>query len=170
MRVEGGRLVPCDAFGRHRLSALPDGTTLAVTFVRDRTHRHIAWYFSELARLWETLPESEADAPWAASPDTLRKHALISCGYCVSSAIVADNEAQAERIMRSLVSSGMATHGYALGTCHGCVATIYYPESQSYTAMGHERFKASVRDTLDWIVRKIGAEKGKSPVPVDSEA
>ena len=38
------------------------------------------------------------------------------------------------------------------------VVSMWTPESQSYKAMGKERFNKSKSDVLDWIAKVIGAD------------
>lgn len=148
-RVHGGALVP---IGRHA-ETLTEGETVYVTIDRERSdasHRHeFAW----LKQAWESLPESLAGEPWAASPEHLRKYALIQCGYCdVREVVVADGD-DAKRVMafvRPLVDR------YAIVAASGPVVRIYTARSQSRRAMGKADFQESKTRIMDWVAQLLG--------------
>jgi len=103
-----------------------------------------------------SLPESEMSQPWAETPETLRKHALIATGYHQTLVLDCGANAPALRVKAALVASEARAHGYAIGQVRGPVVTIWAPESQSVRAMGGDRFRASKAAILDWIAAKIG--------------
>jgi hypothetical protein len=96
-----------------------------------------------VAEAWRNLPDSEQDAPWAASPETLRKHALICSGYAHSAAVDAGSAAAAQRMVPLLTSLATSAHGYALVKVSGASVVVWTPESQSVRAMGPQRFQES---------------------------
>ena len=66
-----------------------------ITSRSSRSHRHV---FAELDAAWATLPEHLATAPWAANPDTFRKHLLIVCGYSNARVITTASPVEARHI------------------------------------------------------------------------
>lgn len=122
-----------------------------------KSHRH---QFAEIKDLWETLPESMQDLPYARSPTALRKHALMATGYYDAETIDAGTEAAAERVAAMAKRWTDTTHGYSIVQVRGPIVTIYTPQSQSYKAMGAELFKESKSRVLDWINQKIQEPRG----------
>lgn len=135
---------------------IPDGETVTVTIERQRSgksHRH---QFAWVKDAWMNLPEHLADMPWAETAEHMRKHALIATGFHQTYTLDCGSEASARRVKAVLVSAEAHAHGYAIGRVRGPVVQIWTPESQSYRAMGGERFKASKAAILDWIAAQIG--------------
>lgn len=119
----------------------------------DATHRH---QFAWVNDAWLNLPEEHRDQPWAETAETLRKHALIATGFHQTYTLDCGGNATAQRIKGALVAAEARGHGYAIGRVRGTVLTIWTPESQSYRAMGGERFKASKAAIMEWIAEKLG--------------
>ena len=138
------------------LPDIPDGEIVSVTIERGRSgqsHRHqFAWVHDA----WLTLPEAVRDMPWAETAETMRKHALIATGFHQTYTLDCGGEAPARRVKAALVAAEAGKHGYALGRVRGPVVTIWTPESQSYRAMGGDRFKASKTAIMDWIAAQLG--------------
>lgn len=135
---------------------LDEGEIVTVSIERGRSeasHKHqFAWIKSAHA----SLPEAMMDAPWAETPETLRKHALIVCGFHQSYTLDCGGEATARRVKAALVSAEAGKHGYAIGRVRGPVVTVWTPESQSVRSMGGKRFSESKAAILDWIAAQIG--------------
>lgn len=117
------------------------------------SHNH---QFAEIHDLWANLPISHAQAPYAASAEAFRKHGLIVTGYCdvVTFSFATDEEAkeQAPKIAE-LARRGRDKRDpefYALVVARGPLVVCSTPESQSYRAMGKDRFNASKAAVLDW--------------------
>ena len=135
---------------------LDDGETVFVTIERCRSgpsHRH---QFAWVKDAWATLPERLSQMPWAETPETLRKHALIATGFHQTYTLDCGAVASARRVKAALVAAEARAHGYALGRVVGPVVTVWTPESQSYRAMGAKRFAESKAAILDWIAAQIG--------------
>ena len=133
-----------------------DGETVFVSVERGRSgnsHRH---QFAWLHDAWHSLPESEQNQPYAETPETLRKHALIATGYNQTAVIDCGANATALRIKAHMIAAETRAHGYALAQVRGTVLTVWTPESQSVRAMGGERFQASKTAIMDWIAANIG--------------
>lgn len=144
---------------RLQTNALPDlddGEIVMVTIERGRSlksHRH---QFAWINDAWANLPERLQGMPWAETPETLRKHALIATGFHQTLVLDCGANATAARVKAALLAAETRAHGYALAQVRGPVVTVWTPESQSIRAMGGDRFKASKTAILDWIAAQIG--------------
>lgn len=127
--------------------------TLDVEWDRSmRSHRH---QFAEIREMWATLPESLADAPYARSPETLRKHALIKTGYVDAQTIDAGSKAAAERVAATVTPLAQKAHGYAITIVKGPLVVVFSPRSQSLRTMGADEFQKSKDAVLDWISKLL---------------
>lgn len=115
------------------------------------SHNHA---FAWVAEAWNSLPEEHACQPWAATPDHLRKYALIRKGFCNSTQVVAGNHAAALRVAAAFRS----LDEYALVTVDGQTVTHLTAQSQSMRAMGKKRFQESKTAILEYIAGLIGVE------------
>lgn len=135
---------------------IPPGEVVHVTIERGRSmasHRH---QFAWIKDAWLNLPEALRDAPWAETPENMRKHALIATGFHQATVIDCGANATARRVRDALLTACIAAHGYAVAQVRGPVVTVWTPESQSYRAMGGDRFKASKAAIMEWIAAQIG--------------
>lgn len=151
-RYENGMLRP----QTNQPIGLSDGEIVMVSVERgrsDRSHRH---QFAWVADAWRSLSEADAMQPWAETPETLRKHALIACGYHQTYTLDCGANATAQRIKAALVAAEFKAHGYAIGQARGPVLTIWTPESQSVRSMGGRRFQDSKEAIMDWIAARLG--------------
>ena len=134
---------------------LDDGEVVFVEIERGRSgvsHRHqFAWVHDA----WASLPEALQSQPWAETPETLRKHALIACGYAQTYTLDCGREATARRVKAALCAAEAGKHGYAVGRVAGAVVQVWVPESQSVRAMGGKRFQESKTAIMDWIAAKL---------------
>ena len=156
-RWNGEVLLPVGHYG---LSAAREkmrpGDTVIVAIDHPRsqnTHNH---QFAEIASAWRHLPEAVHQKPWAANPDTLRKHALIVTGFYNVETVDAGSKAAAERVAALLSRHATAAHGYAITQAKGPVVTCWTPQSQSMRAMGGKEFQRSKEAVLNWIADQIG--------------
>lgn len=151
-RWEGGCL-------RLMTNAAPDldeGEIVTVTIERGRSmvsHRH---QFAWVKDAWGSIPESLMHMPWAETPETFRKHALIATGFHTTYTLDCGANATARRVKAALMAAEARAHGYALGQVRGPVVTVWTPESQSVRAMGGDRFRESKNAILDWMAAQIG--------------
>ena len=120
-----------------------------------KSHNH---QFAEIRDMFDTLPESLRDAPYAASPDALRKHCLIKRGYCDTTATDCGSKAAAERVAASMAVLATKAHGYAIVTTRGPMVICYTPHSQSMRAMGKRAFLESKQAVLDEIALMLEGE------------
>lgn len=111
------------------------------------SHNH---QFAEIADLWANLPISHAGAPYAASSEAFRKHGLIVMGFCDTDTVVFETPAQAQAGAPLIARLARKAHGYALTVSKGPLVICSTPHSQSFKAMGKDRFHASKAAVLDW--------------------
>lgn len=120
-----------------------------------QSHNH---QFAEIHDCFDNLPMSHAGAPYAASAEAFRKHGLCVTGHCdvetYSFASHEDAKTEAPKIARL----ARKAHGYALIIARGELVICTVPHSQSFKAMGRERFHQSKRDVLDWAHALLGVK------------
>lgn len=158
-RWDGDALTPTGHYGLSAArEAMEPGDVVIVEIDHPRSqnsHRH---QFAEINEAWRHLPESLQEAPWAASPETLRKHALIATGYADTYSIDCGAKATAERVRMALASAEAGKHGYAIAKVRGPLVVVWTPQSQSMRAMGGKRFQESKQAVLNWIAAQIGVD------------
>ena len=145
----------------NRLPDLGDGEIVAVQIERgrsDASHRH---QFAWLHDAWLTLPEHHRGQPWAETPETMRKHALIAKGFNVSVVMDCGSNAAALRLKVQVLPAFVGAHGYAVAQVRGPMLTVWAAESQSLRAMGKERFQSSKTALMDWVAEKLGVPVGE---------
>lgn len=120
----------------------------------DASHNH---QFAEINDLWANLPHTHGDAPYAASADAFRKHGLIAKGYCDIETIAFEDHESAKTAAPAIARLARRDNGYALVVVRGPLVVCSTPHSQSYKAMGKERFQASKQAVLDWGHELLGA-------------
>ena len=117
------------------------------------SHSH---QFAAINDLWANLPHTHAGAPYAASAEAFRKHGLIATGHCDVETVALETHEAACRAARLISKLAKGTHGYALTVARGSVVVCSTPHSQSYKAMGKERFYKSKADVLEWAQQLLG--------------
>jgi hypothetical protein len=128
-----------------------EGEIVLLDVENERSWRSHAHQFATIADLWANLPERLAHMPYAKSAETLRKHALIECGYADCETLDAGSKAAAERVAAAVGRLATLAHGYAIVAVSGPVVRCYTPQSQSVRAMGGKVFQESKQAVLDWI-------------------
>ncbi|MCD1619171.1 hypothetical protein K7H20_13960 [Salipiger manganoxidans] len=132
-----------------------------------KSHNH---QFAFVATAWKNLPEAMKDAPFAASPEHLRKHALISTGYCNADMIALGDEHRAAR-MADFLRRGDAQQGvYTVIAVRGPTLYRYTAESQREKTMGRQRFQASKAAILEYLADLIGTTPDELAVMSKKEA
>lgn len=156
-RWDGSTLTPTGHYGLSAArEAMQPGDTVIVEVDHPRSQSSHKHQFAEIAEAWRHLPESVQMNEWAASPETLRKHALIVTGYRNTYQIDCGANATAERVKKALKDAENGKHGYAIAQVRGPVVIVWTPESQSMRAMGGKRFQESKTAVLNWIAQQIG--------------
>lgn len=116
----------------------------------DRSMRSHRYYFASVNECHKNLPEDLAER--FATPDHLRKFALIKAGYRDENTFVASSKAEAVRLAGFI----RPIDGYAVVTVRESVVTHYTAKSQSVKAMGKDEFRASLDKVLDILAGMIG--------------
>jgi hypothetical protein len=120
------------------------------------SHNH---YFATLADKWLSLPENLAFQ--FATPEHLRKHALILTGYRDEKSFVCSSKAEALRLAAFL----KPIDEYAIISVAECAVIMWTAKSQSRKAMGGKLFQKSKSDVLDFVDAMLGLSS-----PVDEAA
>jgi hypothetical protein len=118
-----------------------------------KTHNH---EFAFVHQAWKTLPEVFAAAPFAQSPDHLRRYALIITGWSDTQSYVCGSNAEALRWAANL----RPLDEFSIVTVKGSIVERRTAKSQSMRAMGRDDFKASKRAILDYIEDLISVPSG----------
>lgn len=121
------------------------GETYRLAPVEDRsdaTHKH---EFAFVREAWNTLPERYADQ--FATPEHLRKAALIATGFYHEAIVDAGTNAAALRVAAFM----RAKDEFARVVVRGPLVVERTAKSQSYRAMGKADFQASKTAILEWI-------------------
>lgn len=119
----------------------------------ERSMRSHRFYFASVNEAWKNLPEDMAER--FATPDALRKWALIKAGYRDERSIVASSKAEALRIAAFI----RPMDEYAVVVVREAVVTVYEAKSQSVKAMGKAEFGTSKEKVLDILSAMIGTSR-----------
>jgi len=106
------------------------------------SHRH---YFASIYEAWASMPEGMGDR--FATPDHLRKFALIRCGYRDERTIVAASKAEALR----LASFIRPMDDFAIVTTEGATVTVWTAKSQNLRSMDKATFYKSKEAVLCYL-------------------
>jgi hypothetical protein len=113
----------------------------------DQNHKHeFAW----IREAWLNLPEALADE--YASPEHLRKRALIMAGFYVETILDVGSHAAALRVAQF----ARGEDEYAVAVVRGGVVVVRKAKSQSKRTMDKAEFQASKTAILDIIAGMIG--------------
>lgn len=132
-----------------------DAAMLALAEKQRSTAAHNR-YFAHIYDLFENLPAQHAQAPYAVSPEAFRKHGLISGGFCDSDTLAMPSHEAAIAAAPFVANLARKAHGYALTNVRGSLIVCTTPHSQSFKAMGKERFHESVAACEQWAEALIG--------------
>lgn len=149
-RYDGEAMVPLRPKAADRDFVV--GEVYRLEIVEERSaasHRH---YFASINEAWQNLPEEAADR--FATPEDLRKFALIKTGFHDSRSIVASSKAEASRIA-AFIRGGS---DFTIVVVNGSTITEYRAKSQSLRAMGKQEFQASKDAVLGYISDLIGVK------------
>lgn len=154
----GAGFIPAGDAARAACSHMGDREVVVLEVRRGRSGRSHRHQFAEIHDAWLQLPEHLSEMPWAANPETFRKHLLVVCGYSDVRTVVAGSRAEAGRIAALLTQLATEAHGYALADVRDNVVTLRTPWSQSYRAMGREGFQQSKDAILGAAAELLGVE------------
>ena len=111
-----------------------------------KSHGH---YFASINESFKNLPETWAER--FATPEHLRKWALIKAGYRDERSTVCASKAEAERVAAFI----RPMDDFAVVTVSEAVVVVYTAKSQSMRAMGKAEFQQSKDKVLDVIAGMI---------------
>ncbi len=114
-----------------------------------QSHDH---YFAVVAQAFENLPEDIAGD--FADEEHLRSWALIKAGYRKQRSVLCDSEEDARRVA-ALTRLAVPLEVVQVT---GTIVTIYRAESQSFKAMGKERFQQSKEAVLRVLSEMLGCD------------
>lgn len=152
---DGEAMVPASAFlarQADRQYVVGESYMLAEEKQRSTaTHNH---EFAFVAEAWANLPERFTDAPWAKSPEHLRKYALVKTGYAKCQIYPCKFKSEARRLAATIADMDE----FAIVIVKGRTVTRYTAMSQSRKAMGAADFQASKQAILEFIAGLIEVE------------
>lgn len=126
------------------------GQTYPLEVREDRSSKSHNHYFAAIAEAWANLPESIAER--FASPDHLRKWALIKAGYRDERSISCASKAEAARVAAFM----RPMDDYAVVVARGNVVVAWTAKSQSMRAMPRGEFQKSKDAVLSVVAELIG--------------
>ena len=127
-----------------------------------KSHRH---YFANINEAWSNMPEKYANR--YASPDQLRKEALVACGYYDQREFVCTSNKEALKLAKWLRSD---KEMFAIIAVHGDTVVERRPKSQSVKTMGKEEFQQSKDDVMAYCWNLVGVDPQVAAGEVGSNA
>lgn len=149
---EGQFSPPNAAWARRADKEYVIGEIYRMAPIEDRSMRSHNHYFACVTEAWKNLPEQLAER--FATPDHLRKWALIRAGYRNERSFACASKAEAVRLAAFL----KPMDDYAIITVRDKVVIQYTAESQSYRVMGKQRFQESKDKVLDILAGLVKVE------------
>lgn len=135
------------------------GEKYRMAIVEERSAASHSHFFAVINDKWMSLPDDLAVE--FASPDILRKHALIMKGFRTERKFVASSQEEARKLAAWLRPRN-PDDDYAIISVHGNAVLEWKAVSQSYKAMPEKgRFQASKQAVLDWIDDLLGVKPGE---------
>lgn len=161
----GEALAPTNSVWKRRAAErLAEGEIYSVEVREMRSlasHNH---YFASIAEAHANLPEEMAER-WA-TPDHLRRYALIHAGYRDERSFACASKAEAVRIAAFV----RPMDDYAVVVVRESVVIVLTAKSQSMKAMGKAEFQKSKDAVLDYVAGLIGTDATTLNQNVDTAA
>lgn len=151
-RWDGEHLTPLPSFARAADKMFVIGEVYPMAARQERTTASQRHYFAVINEAWKNLPEDKVER--YATPDHLRKWALIKAGYRDERQTVCASKAEALRIAAFI----RPIDDYAVVVASECVVTVYTAKSQSGRAMNREEFQASKQAVMDILADLLGVD------------
>lgn len=145
-------MIPLPRFGRLADRQYVIGETYRLDVSEERSRETHGHYFACVGEAWANMPEIHAGR-WA-TPEHLRKWALIRAGFRTETQFIAKSKAEAIRLGFALKT----LDDYAVVDVNGCVVTHAVAKSQSLKAMNSREFQESKSAVLDVISGLIGVD------------
>lgn len=96
---------------------------------KQRTQQSHGHQFAAIHDLFDSLPISHANAPYAASKEAFRKHGLIVRGWCDTETIAFEDRDAAIKAAPFIADLARKAHGYALTVVRGPLVVCSTPHS-----------------------------------------
>jgi hypothetical protein len=165
----GEAMVPLSRFHNMANANFVVGENYRLAAVEERsvaTHNH---FFATIHDKWLSLPD--AIAVQFATPEALRKHALIMTGFRKERKFVASSPVEARKLAAWLRPQTV-DDDYAIISIAGNTVVEWKAASQSLKAMPEKgRFQASKQAVLEWIDDLLGvAPDSTTPEPAREDA
>ena len=151
-RWDGEAMRPLRPRAADRAFVVGQEYTLAVEEPRSSAQHRM--FFASVTECWRNLPDDLADE--YPDAETLRKKALIRCGFRDERSIVCASKAEAVRVAAFIAPIDR----YAIVVQANAVVRVWTARSQSVRAMGKAEFKDSVEKVLAFCADLIGVSVG----------
>jgi hypothetical protein len=142
---DGDALKPIQRFHSIVNDQLVVGEKYRIEFIQERSRKSHNHFYAVLKELWLNLPEHVSGR--FATPEHMRKWALIQTGWHKREEHAASSEAEALK----LVAFMKPVDEYAVIFAKGNVVVRMIAKSQSLKAMGKSDFQRSKTDVLDCV-------------------
>lgn len=147
-----GVLRPLQRFHNALAAEFGEGEVVTLERREGRSRASHNAYFAQVEEAWSNIPEHMAER-WA-TPDHLRRWALIKAGYRDERSIACASKAEALRVAAFV----RPLDEYAVVVVREAVVTVLTAKSQSLKAMGKVDFQDSKTKVLDVLADLIGAD------------
>lgn len=147
---DGEAMVPEKRFARACDAQFVIGESYPLIVNESRSAASHNHYFAAIHEGWQNLPEEIAER--FATPEHLRKFALIKAGYRDERTFVASSKAEAQR----LAAFVRPMDEFSVVLVDEASVTVFTAKSQSLKAMGRKAFQESKDAVLDVIAGLIG--------------
>ena len=150
---DGESLRPASPYWAKRADAeYVIGERYQIAPIEERSAASHAHYFAAVNEVWANLPEELAER--LPTSEHLRKYALIKCGFADQRQIVCASKAEAQRVAAFI----RPMDDYAIVGASEAVVTVWTAQSQSFRAMGKQRFGESKERVLAFLASLIAVE------------
>lgn len=143
-----GVMVPLNLPLAHRQYA--EGQTYQLEPQEERSQKSQRHYHAAVAEVWKNLPEETAQK--IATPEILRKYALIKTGYRKDRSILCSSPEEAQKVASFIESMDE----FVIVTISDNLVSAYTAKSQSLKEMGKAEFQESKDKVLNLLAGLIG--------------
>lgn len=147
----GEAMVPLNPRAADRMYVV--GERYHLDHIEERSAASHRAYFAALHDAWQNLPEDLAER--FATPEALRKYALIRTGFRDERSIIAASKAEARRIAAFI----KPLDEFAVVSVHEAAVIVWTAKSQSMKAMGKAEFQRSKDAVLQFCAEIIGVTR-----------
>lgn len=144
---DGEKFTPKKPFDRIARERYASGAIVTLEEFEERNMTRHNGQFASLGELWRELPSSILSQSWAATPEHLRKFALIATGYHNAQIYTCGTRAEALRWAHNLRSMDE----FSVVNVDGTIITVLTAKSQSLRAMKARDFYKSKHDVIEWV-------------------